>query len=682
MNHAYPKALLALVAATFALTACGGGSPSAIPQQQTPPQSAPIAPYNGPAALADFTWGKDYLTQSQLLGPAKFDRMTVDVMVKMRDENGLLAFAKSVSDPQSGSYRHFITPQEIGDRFGASATDYAKVAKYFHSNGLSADGWPQRETMIVTGTQAQLETAFGTKFGLYRRAGQEFVAPTVAPHFTTPIPVTGVTHLMNAQIAHTYIIRGSAANFGGYSPAQLAQGFDYSGAYKAGYNGTGITLGIIGTGPISSKDVPAFGKIFNAPVATVTQAAVNPQPADSNFDPNPTGLTTPPAVTAPCAAPLASVFPTATCNPEDGEAQLDTEQQASLAPGSSVLFYLAFNNKDCGPNAGCPPGAIGIQGLFIADDEIQQAIADNNADALSLSYGGGEINNEQGGYINPDGTGFGPTEFASLASLGIAVFVSSGDTGAEECFDPGTGMQLAAPCVSYPSGDPSVVSVGGVNAPLDNTGKLIGQIAAWADQTTNGGNGTFQNNVGSGGGVSTIFKAPASQALNVAGATMREQPDLSLMADPNTGPAILLNVAFGAQAGASGGTSAAAPEAAAMWALVLQACKANAACATAGGTHPYRLGDPKALIYAIYGTKYAPTQGNPGAFVPTLPYAQVFDDVLYGGNGALPPSATPNPNATPIPGCCQSGPGYDMVTGVGVPFAGHLIQSITGQAAP
>ncbi|MEO6912596.1 MAG: protease pro-enzyme activation domain-containing protein, partial [Candidatus Baltobacteraceae bacterium] len=618
MNHAYPKALLALVTATFALTACGGGSPSAIPSQT---QNQQLTPYTGPAALANFTWGKDYLAQSQFLGPATFDKMTVDVVVNMRDESGLLAFAKSVSDPHSGNYRRFLTPQEIGDRFGASATDYAKVAKYFNSDGLSAAGWPQREALVVSGTQAQLETAFGTKFGLYKRAGQEFVAPTVAPHFSTAIPVTGVTQLLNAQIAHSYLIRGSAANFGGYSPAQLAQGFDYTGAYKAGFTGTGITLGIIGTGPISSKDVPTFGQIFKAPVAPVTEVAAMPQPLDGPpLEDAPSGLTTPPAVTAPCGTPSSPIYPTATCNPEDGEAQLDTEQQASLAPGSTVKFYLAFNSQECKVTNNpfqCPPGAIGVQGLFLTDDEIQQAIADNTADALSLSFGGGEINNEQGGYINPDGTGFGPTEFATLASEGIAVFASSGDTGAEECFDPNTGSQLASPCVSYPSGDPSVVSVGGVNAPLDNTGKLLGQIAAWADQTTNGGDGTFANNVGSGGGVSTIFTAPASQSQNVAGVTMREQPDLSLMADPATGPALLLNAAFGAQAGASGGTSASAPEAAAMWALVLQACKATASCATATGGHPYRLGDPKALIYAIYGTKYASTSGNPAAFTPT-----------------------------------------------------------------
>ncbi len=673
----------AVAAAVLALAACGGKG--GLPAASTLP--AALQPYTGPQALADFTWGQAYLAESQYLGPATFGSLSVNVLVRMRDERGLLAYAQAASDPASPVYRHFLTPQEIGARFGASQSDYNAVANYFAAHGMGVGGWPQREALVVSGTQAQFEAAFGTKFGFYRRAGQTFVAPVQAPHFSQPLPVTSVTHLVAATIARSYLIRASNTSFAGYSPAQIANGFDYSGAWSAGFDGTGIDIGIIGTGPISSADVPEYGKLFKAREATVTLVPASPQPASTpngntgtgSVDPNPNGLATPPPVTDTCSGGT-SEAPSATCNPEDGEAQLDTEQAASLAPGASVLFYLAFNTLDCS-YIGAPSTCVGAQGLAIADDEIQQAIADDTADAISLSYGGGESNTIGGGYLNSNGTGIGPTEFASLAAEGIAVFVSSGDTGAESCQDPNTGAPLAQPCVSYPASDPSVVGVGGVNAPMDNTGKLLGDITAWADQTTGGGDGSFANNVGSGGGVSGVFTAPAWQAKNVPGVTMREVPDLALMADPATGPALLMNANFkDAGIGPSGGTSAAAPEAAAMWALVLDACKASPSCATASGPHPYRLGNPDPLIYAIYGQAYAGTTGGPSAFTPGLPYAQVFYDVLYGNNAALPPN--PTPSSTPIAGCCLAGPGYDEVTGLGVPFAGHLIQGITGTKAP
>ena len=136
------------------------------------------------------------------------------------------------------------------------------------------------------------------------------------------------------------------------------------------------------------------------------------------------------------------------------------------------------------------------------------------------------------------------------------------------------------------------------------------------------------------------------------------------MADPTSGPTIVYNAAFGVGVGPSGGTSLSAPQMAAMWALVLQACKADAVCSTKGtGPHAYRLGNPNGLFYKFYSN-------------PTM-YAGTFYDVLYGNNSANPnPGPTPGPTPAPIQPGYSAGPGYDLVTGVGVPFAGHLINAV------
>ena len=57
---------------------------------------------------------------------------------------------------------------------------------------------------------------------------------------------------------------------------------------------------------------------------------------------------------------------------------------------------------------------------------------------------------------------------------GIAVFVSSGDDGSAECFSGQ--LYLPYQCVSYPSGDPSVTSVGGVTAPVNAYGQTHGTM--------------------------------------------------------------------------------------------------------------------------------------------------------------------------------------------------------------
>lgn len=684
----------ALVAASLLVTACNGGG------KALPPSSPGIGTF--PQGSSGFSWGSDYLRGAAYEGPASFGALGVNVQVTMRDLPGLLAYARGVSDPYSPMYRRFLSPLEIGDRFGASAADYAAVARYFAGHGLHVGGWPQREVLFVAGPQANLESAFGTKFGLYEKDGRGFVAPISAPHLAGPLPIAAVQGLVNVHLWKRDLIQGppvragSNTYAGGYSPQQIQNAYDFTGAYRAGFTGSGITIGIIGTGGISAADVPAYAKAFHISAAPVTEVAAtdsgeaagltqsgiptpNPNPSSSPHPPyafGDFGLATPPPVTAPCDASYSSVsdFPSPTCNPEDGEAQLDTEQTAGLAPGASVLFYLAYNPADCKPSGGTnpctaqggPPDAAGAQGLAVADDEIQQAISDDRADVLSLSYGGGEKDNV-GFYFDGSGNGYGPMEFATLAAEGIAVFVSSGDSGAQEC-------SQAGPCVSYPGGDPSVTSVGGVTMPLDEWGRVTGQITAWGSQTSSG-------LTGSGGGTSTVFAAPPWQSRNVSGVTMREQPDVALTGDPFTGVFMLQN-AFSRSAeslGAIGGTSVAAPEMAAMWALVLQACAKSPSCATAGGAAPYRLGNAAPLFYAIYGGAFSGARGNRSAFVPQLPYAQVFYDVVY-GNSAQTGQQNPVP---PPPRCCfVAGPGYDEVTGVGVPFAGHLIQAVTGQAVP
>lgn len=701
------KRLLALAAgiAVLATSACGGHAGTTPPVNGNPPT------FSQPDT---FDWGRAQLQGANLVGAANAGHMQAMVVMNTAGAQGLINYAKGVSDPHSALYRHYLTPQEIGARFGASTGEYQKVADYFVSRGLHVAGWPQHLAMTVAGSQSAMEEAFGTKFGVYEKDGRQFLAPTATPRFASALPVSAVENLVSLRRMHTYIMLPPRANNGsalGYSPQQVRNAFDYSGAYSKGYDGTGITVGIIGTGPINvdraswcgDKDLAALTALYKSvnaanvcevnvtPSAVAAGLSISGIPTAPPASPNPLGtpapnpstsptsmfpysgdFQTPPPVTDTCSDPLPA------CNPEDSEAQLDTQQIATLAPGATVNFYLAYNASDCYvffPNTCASPAPSPLPtgftnygqpqiGIVEADAEIQQAIADNNADVVSLSYGGGEPQNE-GSLFNANGVGFGPEEFAALASEGIAVFVSSGDSGSAECLD-GQGGYLPEQCVSYPSGDVSVTSVGGVNAPVDEFGQALGNMTAWGTLTSLGQDG-------SGGGVSQTFAAPSWQQQAI-GAAMRTQPDVSMLADPRTGVTVFVNAAFSdSQLGPIGGTSVAAPQMAAMWALVLQACKATPACATATGTHPYRLGNAAPYVYAIY----APTKVSYNSFTPHLPYVQTFYDVLYGSNAMVNPA----PKATPVPGE-KAMEGYDQVTGVGVPMAGHLIQAVTGAVTP
>lgn len=678
--------IAAVAAAISLLSAChggGSGTSGVVPAQAR--GGGGVQPYTGPSSL-NVGWNAQILTRyGSYLGPATVQgNISLNLEPELRNEQGLLAYAKSTADPHSPNYRHWLTPQEIGTMYGAPQTAVTKAAKYFESYHLSVGTWPQHLMMVVSGTQANVEAAFGTHFGYWQIATPTGTVkvlapePNAPPHFATALPIAAVTNMVGVLMAHTYLERPADVEGAGYSAPLIRNGFDYSGLINAGDDGVGINLGIVGTGPISSADVPEYAVLSGTHlIATVVQKNVTAQPADSannetgtgEFDPYPGGLTTPPPVTAPCNSEY-TASPSATCNPEDGEAQLDTEQQAGMAPGATVNFYLAYNDEDCS-YYGCPPSATGVEGIYLVDDEIQQMIADNLVDAISLSYGLGDPEAEcsSGCYFNASGVGVGPDEFAALAAEGVTVFASSGDNGAYQCdngYYPATSQ-----CASYPATDASVIAVGGVNAPFTNSGQIqpSTQITSWAENTTYGGDGYFDNSPGSGGGPSCCIPAPSWQSGSPIHATLRETPDIALLADPNTGPMLDEDAAFNPPIGyygASGGTSAAAPEAAAMWADFLSACKANSSCANhASGTHGYRWGIAAApLLYAIaeaqsgYGTQNGCAGASPGGFY----------DVCAGSNGT-------NSDGTIYPGFA-SVPGYDEVTGLGVPFGGAMTNAI------
>jgi subtilase family serine protease len=668
-------------------------------------QQVPVQTGGTPTGSSqDFVYDRAALSGAAAVGPAKFTSLGVDVALKLRNPDGLIAYAQHVSDPASANYRQFLTPSQIADRFGASAQDEAAARAYFERYGLAVAHWPQRLMLRVTGSQNRLEAAFNTRFGIYRRGSSMIVAPLSAPRVPLHGLVTGSPDIVawSGRFGRPFL-RSQSAGGGltfGYSPQQVANVFDFNGAYAAGFNGSGINIGVIGTGGVALQGAPnGHGGTFNPGDVEALRALFGVAGSSKVMLPvfSGAGFATPLPVTATVAGACTtdpsqassinqasgfpfSISPTAACNPEDTEAQIDTEQTALLARSATIDFYLGYN-----PSAACPSGdtcngasKISAQGLLEINAEVQQALADqepgsvnyaNAPDILSLSIGESEASAQSDG----DAATL-RTAFAALVTAGVAVFVSSGDDGAQSCQFPGSAGNANGVCTSYPATDPSVVAVGGLTVPLDGGGNPAGPITGWGVQTS-GGLG------GSGGGLSTLaFNAPApafqsgltypAPGPTSVALAQRAVPDVALLGDPATGVAVIMDAdpSLGGFATSPfspvGGTSVAAPQMAAMWALVLQACSTSSSCAGASGiAQKYRLGNPNPLLYKIYGQ-------NTGAL-----YQSVFNDILYGTNQQ---QCTGSSCAQPLDGGYIAGPGFDLVTGLGQPSARSLIKAVTG----
>jgi kumamolisin len=236
---------------------------------------------------------------------------------------------------------------------------------------------------------------------------------------------------------------------------------------------------------------------------------------------------------------------------------------------------------------------------------------------LSMSMGLGETYQKDPAGL-PDGyVRTQHLKFLKLAAAGINVFVSSGDAGSNP---DNTGHGTTGPLqVEYESSDPYVIGVGGTTLHLSPDGAVASEVG-WDE---------------SGGGESIFFtRQPWQTGAGVPAGTQRLVPDVSLVGDQKTGVLVVLNGA--PFPGPVAGTSLSAPVWAGFCALI------NEARAKAGKPVLPFLGP---LIYRLMGTA-------------------CFRDITAGSNGAY-----------------SAGPGYDMVTGIGVPNVAELIKAFTSSSA-
>jgi hypothetical protein len=223
-----------------------------------------------------------------------------------------------------------------------------------------------------------------------------------------------------------------------------------------------------------------------------------------------------------------------------GEAALDIEQVASLAPKATIDVYQGINGTDA----------------QILDVYAQIANADT-AQVVSTSWGLCEADSSPA-LLSAEGT-----VFAQMAAQGQSVFAASGDAGSEGCYYPSQGLLNTSLAAVDPGSQPDVTSVGGTTL-----GGGSGETT-WNNCLGLGSGCAAMGGVGaSGGGVSTTWSRPAWQTgLGVVG-SMRETPDVSASADPQHGSLVFWNGYWLS----IGGTSAAAPLWGALSALSDQGC--------------------------------------------------------------------------------------------------------------
>ena len=84
--------------------------------------------------------------------------LTLTVVLNRSDPDGFAAYLADVYDPASTTFRQFLTPTQVSDRFGPSPTAYDSVLRYLADANLQlVEASANRMTLSVRGTRTDVE---------------------------------------------------------------------------------------------------------------------------------------------------------------------------------------------------------------------------------------------------------------------------------------------------------------------------------------------------------------------------------------------------------------------------------------------------------------------------------------------------------------------------------------------
>ena len=615
-----PRAHLARVGTALATMTLVAGAVTVAPAE-----AAPVHPV-GLAAVAQ---RPAVPRGAQALGALSAGRsLSGDVALKPSNPSGLASYAAAVSNPSSPQYRHYLAPGAFASLFGPSAATIDAVTSRLTASGLHVTSVSKNGLLIgFEGSVGSVGREFHTSFESYRlSSGRQAFAPSSSLLLPADVAasVQSVVGLSTVVVPHTVgALHGSAGHVASLSPTtatasaghsvcagaksaaaggggltdnQIAAAYGVNALLKQGSDGTGQTIAVYELEPFSASDQATFDTCyFGATKASEMASRLHVVPVDGGQPPG-TG---------------------------SGEAELDIQDVAALAPGATINVYEGPSS-----NAG-----------YL--DTFNQIIQDDTAQVVTSSWGSGcetQVAASEPGLMQVENT-----IFEQAAAQGQTVLDAAGDEGSDGCAYHSSTPVSPVLSSEDPASQPYVLSVGGTSITNATTPP---QEQVWNDGAVWG--------AGSGG-ISSVWSAPAWQvnsgvpgfnnstvvtrAATASGGTFcgtsicRESPDVSAQADEFTGAVTVFESQFGGWT-TFGGTSSSTP----LWAAMLADINSTPSCTSNGG-----IGFVTPALYAIAGS---PTKA-----------AASFNDVTTGNNDTFGDAGGLYPATT----------GYDMATGLGTP---------------
>src|SRR5258708_2144623 len=403
--------------------------------------------------------------------------LQLDVVLPLRDPEGLDLLLQELYDPASPHYRQFLTVPEFTERFGPTQVDYDAVVSFATRNGLTVVGGTRDGLDVQSrGRVAGIETALHVSMRTYQHPTENrtFYAPDREPTTDLPFTLWHISGLDNYSITHPMFVNKNtyAAAHGmnaadvvshattGSGPSASFLGSDMRAAYYGGttLTGAGQNLGLLEFVGTDLADLTTYytnvGQTRTVPITLVSTDGTS---------------------TSCVHTPIGG-------NCDDTEQTLDMTQALGMAPGLASLV------------------------VYVGSSDTAMISAMTTHSPLPTTIGC------SWGWTPADPSTLDPY-FKKMAAQGQNFFTASGDSST-----------WSATNEAWPADDPFVVSVGGTD--------LITASAAgpWKSETA------WSN---SGGGISPDGIAiPVWQQLsgginstNHGSTTLRNGPDVSANAN-------------------------------------------------------------------------------------------------------------------------------------------------------
>jgi len=298
------------------------------------------------------------------------------IALKPRFPSELQAFVSAASDPRSPTFHQWLTPAQVGEQFGASASTVSTVVNYLRSKGIRINlQAPDDMAILAQGTVVQVQNAFGTVLKNYR-------GPDIKGNFisyranSTPLKVptawasdvqavTGIETWNHAFPKDTMTL----------TPPLTRGCYGLVTSYMAGSNGQGETVGISNWDGFRLSNVPLYISAFNLPVPSGG--------AGSNIS------------VIPIQGGSGSGSP-------GGEGDLDIQMELGTAPLANITIYDGGGDQ-----------------LSV----ITKEASDNEAEVISESYGWF--------YPDPSTPNALHAQHLAMSAQGMTYMEATGDSGTD-----------------------------------------------------------------------------------------------------------------------------------------------------------------------------------------------------------------------------------------------------------